>query len=79
MINASAEACTKCYGNSDGGVINSSWEGSGKVTGKSLHLEGDRKFSQRSGRGEGIPGRERSQIKAKESETARCTQAAWMK
>lgn len=45
MINVLAEACTKRCGNSDGGVINSSCEGSGKVTEKSLHLEGDRKFS----------------------------------
>lgn len=74
-MNALAEACTKCYGKSDGRVINSCWEGSGKVTEKSLHLEGDRKFSQRLG--EGIPGRELSRIKAKESESARCAQATW--
>lgn len=69
MINALAEACTKCYGNSDESVINFSWEGSGKVTEKSLHLEGNQKFSQRSERGEGIPGREQSRNKSKESES----------
>lgn len=74
MINALAEACTTCYGNSDGGVINSSWEGSGKVTEKSLHLGGDQKFSQRSGGGAGIPGREGSQKKTTDSESA---QAMW--
>lgn len=82
-MNALAEACTKRYGNSDGGVINSCWEGSGKVTEKSLHLEGDRKFSQRLGGGAvgrkaGIPGTELSRIKAKESESVRCAQAAWV-
>lgn len=81
-MNALAEACTKCYGNSDGGVINSCWEGSGKVTEKSLHLEGDRKFSQRLGgravgREAGIPGTELSRIKAKESASARGARAAW--
>lgn len=77
VINGLAEACTKCYGNSDGGVINSSWEGSGKVTEKSLHLGGDQKFSQRSGEGRGLPGRDQSRSKAKERESACSTQAAW--